>query len=149
MAPLDDLKKEFEYMHHRLRKCMEQLSLHRMSGCLEGKSCWIPSADIHETEEAYHVFVDLAGIDPSSIELEVEGNILRVNGERNRPRVESCTRIHQLEIDVGSFKRIFQFPLHLDSEGAQSSYRHGFLEIILPKLQRPVHVQVQVPLRRE
>jgi HSP20 family molecular chaperone IbpA len=65
---------------------------------------------------------------------------------RERVRVPECTGIHQLEIDFGTFRRAFHFPSNLDGDGAESSYRHGFLEIILPKLSP--RAAFQVPLKR-
>jgi len=148
MSPYSNLGKELEYAHHKMRKWLERMSQHRVSGCLSARVCWIPSADIHETERAYHVFVDLAGVDPSTIQLVVEGNSLRMNGERQRSRVDACVRIHQLEIDSGTFERIFQFPMNLDAEGARSNYRNGILEVVLPKRQRQ-QATVQISLRNE
>ena len=149
MSPYSsNLGKELEYVHHKMRKWLERMSHHRVSGCLSAGVCWIPSADIHETEEAYHIFVDLAGVDPSTIQLVVEGNRLRLSGERQQPRVDSCVRIHQLEIDSGTFERIFQFHVNLEAEGAQSNYRNGILEVILPKREKQ-QATVKISLRTE
>lgn len=147
MSPYSNLGKELEYAHNKMRKWMERMSQQRLSSCFAARDCWIPSADIHETEEAYHIFVDLAGVDPSSIQLMVEGNSLRINGERQRPRVDACIRVHQLEIDSGPFERMLRFPVNLDTEGARSSYGNGFLEIVLPKRHR--QAAVQISLRNE
>lgn len=144
---LYDLNDEMDEMPQRLRKWLSQLSRYRLSSCFSSKSNWIPSADIHETQEAYHVFIDLAGIEPSCIQLVVEGNLLHLRGERKRPQVNARTRIHQIEIDFGKFQRTFHFPVRLDSDGAQSSYRNGFLEIVLPKFQKSV--SVRVPLQHD
>jgi HSP20 family molecular chaperone IbpA len=62
--------------------------------------------------------------------------------------VEACVGIHQLEIDSGTFERIFQFPLSLDGDGAHSNYQSGILEIVLPKRRREQAV-VQISLRNE
>lgn len=142
MSPHNDLTRELKHAHHNVRKWWDCLSQHRVAYSPAGKACWIPSVDIQETDDSYHVFVDLAGVDPSSIQLVVDGHTLRLNGERGRPRVESCIRIHQMEIDFGSFERVFQFPVSLDPDTSQSSYRHGLLEIILPKRGKAAMVQV-------
>ena len=117
----DDLVKEFENMREKMRKWLEYSSQYRVASCCSGEVSWIPAADIHETEKAYHIFVDLAGVDPSSVELMIEGRVLRLTGERRRPRVEDCSCVHQLEIDFGAFRRLFQFPRSLDPDGAESS----------------------------
>lgn len=149
MSPYSNLGNELEYVHQKMRKWLERMSQHRMRGCLSARVCWIPSADIHETEQAYHLFVDLAGVDVSKIHLLVEGNSLRLSGERHRQRVDSCVHIHQLEMDSGSFERIFRFPMSLEAEGAQSSYRNGILEVVLPKSDNKRAAAVRVSLRNE
>lgn len=142
MFPYDDLTAGYEDMRENLRKWLRHISCQQLSGYLAGNSGWIPSADIRETAHAYHVFVDLAGIDPATVDLIVEGNLLRLSGERVRPHVDACTRIHQLEIDAGPFTRTFQFAVHLDADGAWSSYRNGVLEIFLPKLLKVTPIEV-------
>jgi len=145
MLPYDELLKEVDEMRRIMRKWLEYSSRFRMFRCFSGRLCWIPAADVHETPEAYHIFVDLAGIDPSTIDLVVEDNLLYLSGERRRPRVDSCDRIHQLEIDFGTFRRVFQFPDGLNADEAESIYREGLLEIVLPKA--PGSPSVQIPLK--
>ncbi len=142
MFPYDDLTAGYEDMRQNLRKWLQHISCQQLSGYLAGNSGWIPAADIRETERGYHLFVDLAGIDPATIDLTVEGNLLRLSGERQRPQIDACTRIHQLEIDAGPFMRTFQFAFHLDADGASSSYRNGVLEVFLPKQRKVSAIKV-------
>lgn len=141
MSP-QDWNREIAEIHRRMNKWLEHLSPRKVSSCFSGERCWTPAADIHETKQAYHVVVDLAGVDPSSIEVIVDGSVLRLHGSRERPHIDSCTGIHQLEIDYGRFGRVFHFPMELDGDGARSEYRCGFLKVILPKIQRLQRVQV-------
>jgi len=135
MHSKNDFDTKLQIMVESIRKWFESLSRYGgLATCFPGKILWMPSADIHETEGAYHVFLDMGGVDPATVEMVIEGNTLRLEGERPRCRVEDCTRIHQLEIDYGAFQRTFQFPLKLDADGTHSSYRNGLLEVILPKL---------------
>jgi HSP20 family protein len=137
------MDKEIEDLHYRICKWKEQLSNQRISDCFSGKGHWIPAADVLETEDAYHIFVDLSGVDASTVNLTVEGRILKIKGERHRSRISACTRIHQLEIDYGLFQRSFEFPVGLNTEGAESQYRNGMLEIMVPKAKKTVKVQMQ------
>lgn len=142
MSPYD-WNKEVADLHRRMNKWFEQLSPRRVSFCFSGEHSWVPAADIHETEGAYHVFVDLAGVDPSTIEATVDRNSLDLSGSRLRPNIASCTRIHQLEIDFGRFRRVFRFPSDLNADEAESSWERGMLELILPKVQPPQAVTIQ------
>lgn len=144
MRSYDELLREYEKMCSIVCGLLEHSSRHTIAACSFTGSSWIPLADIHETESTYYVFVELPGIDPSKIQLMVEGNLLFLNGRRDRLQVEGCISIHQKEIDTGAFRRIFQFPTNLDTNGAQSSYKHGILQITLPKAQGSVPIQVSL-----
>ncbi len=133
MALHDEISEGIELAQHKLLRWFVLLSRQRVSGRFPGKDRWVPPADVHETESAYHVTIELAGVDPSTIDLAVEGNVLRLSGERKRQPRGYCRQVHQLEIDYGMFEREIQFPSDLDGDGAQSVYRQGFLEIILPR----------------
>ncbi len=142
--PHDDLLGEYETMRQAMLDWLKHTSLHRVKGCCSGKMKWVPSADIHETEKAYHLYVELAGVDPATIQVKIDENTLFLTGERSRIRIEGCTHIHQLEIDSGSFQRTFRFPASLDPEAAQSSFRQGILEVVVPKLDKPSAIQISL-----
>ncbi len=129
----DDPISDDETVQSLLRKWIDRSLRPRVRGCWAGRVKWTPSADIHETEGAYHVFMDMAGVEPSGIRLLIEGDTVRISGERERPRAEMCIRIHQLEIDSGCFERSFQLASRLDPDGAKFVYENGILQIILPK----------------
>src|ERR1700676_2783572 len=43
---------------------------------------WIPLVDIHEYADRFELYVDLPGVDPSTVELTLDGGILTLSGER-------------------------------------------------------------------
>ena len=43
---------------------------------------WIPPVDIHEYTDRFELYVDLPGVDPSKVELTLDGGILTLSGER-------------------------------------------------------------------
>ncbi len=126
-----------EEARHRMRKWLQQLYQHRICPCFSEEGSWLPSADIHETEDAFHVLIELAGAVPEAIQVVIDGNTLCLEGERKRPQLSLDSRVHQMEIDFGRFRRSFNFPAPLDVQKAHSSYHQGFLEVTLPKLKRP------------
>lgn len=142
MPPYDDFTNEYEDVFDTMRRWLRHSSRCRVSGCRSGKMNWSPAADIHETDNEYHLFIELAGVDPATVQLTVDGNTLYLNGERHRLRIEDCNHIHQLEISYGDFRRVFQFPSRLDADRAQSSYRNGILEVIVPKLRESSSIPI-------
>lgn len=142
MSSFEDLIQEYEDILNAMRERLRRAWQFQSPGCYSGQAYWTPAADVYETGTSYHLFVELAGVDLDAVTLTVDGGSLTVSGERSRLRAEDCSHIHQLEISHGGFQRVFRFPVSLDAEGVQSSYKLGILEIIAPKLQRETPVDV-------
>jgi HSP20 family protein len=98
---------------------------------------WRPAVNLYESADSYYVCVDLAGMDPETIEVEVKKSILVIAGTRSHPQPpwELGERsIHLMEIDQGPFCRSVEIPTEVDVEGIQASYSgNGMLWIELPK----------------
>jgi HSP20 family protein len=82
------------------------------------------------------VVVELAGVDPGSLEIAVEQRALNISGLRNRPRVPGQV-YQQAEIDYGPFERHVALEYPIDPAGASASYENGLLRIALPVAKRP------------
>ena len=81
--------------------------------------------------ETVHVFLDLPGVDPASIDLEVERNVLTVKAERRWAREEG-DQVLASERRQGSFLRRLLLGDTLDGERVQADYRDGVLAITIP-----------------
>jgi HSP20 family molecular chaperone IbpA len=101
-----------------------------------------PAVDCYVTDDPPQltVVVELAGVDPETIEISIEGDELTIAGQRNRPRVEGQV-YQQAEIDYGRFERRIQLDRSADASGAAASYEAGMLRITLP-------VPARAPRRR-
>ena len=131
----DEIEKEFERMRQRMERMFGSPSRPGVT-TLCGDVSWRPSLDLYETSDELIVLVDLAGIQPKDVEVIVEGEAVRISGNRCRPLEENVTRVHHMEIDFGPFSHSFRLPVAIDPEGANSTYRDGFLVINLPKKAR-------------
>ena len=81
--------------------------------------------------ETVHVFLDLPGVDPSSIDLEVERNVLTVKAERRWAR-EDGDQVLASERRQGAFLRRLLLGDTLDGERVEADYRDGVLAITIP-----------------
>lgn len=126
---------ELDALHHRMLRMMEA-SL-RGQGRTASRSSWCPPADLYETDAEVIVRIEVAGIDPASLDITLEETLLRVAGERPACMAPpGCTALHQMEIDYGPFERLFTVPAGLDGDAARARLEGGFLEICLPKAGR-------------
>jgi HSP20 family protein len=77
------------------------------------------------------VKVELAGVHPDTLELEIAGRQLVVAGER--PVQETEGRVYQqVEIEAGPFRRVVQLNADVVAEQAGASYEDGILRVELP-----------------
>ena len=88
---------------------------------------WRPAADVYRTRDGWLVKIELAGVSPDELEVQVEGDTLRVAGSR---RDENCTETvsyHQLEITYSRFERTIRFPCPIHGASLQTRYKDGLL----------------------
>jgi HSP20 family protein len=96
-----------------------------------------PPVDCFVTDDPHelHVIVELAGVDPQSIEIGVAERVLTVSGERARPRVEGQV-YQQAEIDYGHFERRITLGHDVAPAAGRAVYEAGMLRIALPIAKR-------------
>lgn len=94
---------------------------------------WQPAVDVYETTDDIIVLMDTAGIDMNNIAITAENRRIIVEGVRNMPKRGNVCCIHQLEIEMGYFKRTVNFPVTVRHDEPVFTYQNGILEIRLPK----------------
>ena len=93
---------------------------------------WVPNTDVYSTDDGLVIKVELAGMKSDSLEITVEGNRLRIAG--NRPdgcRGPKCSFL-VMEISYGPFESVIELPPAYDLSHAKASYMNGFLRIDVP-----------------
>lgn len=84
--------------------------------------------------EQFVVEFDLPGVDPESIDLDVERNVLRVKAER--PARGSNEEMVAAERPRGVFSRQLFLGGTLDTERIEASYSSGVLTLYVPVAER-------------
>ena len=128
--PLQDLLS----LQEKMGRLFEE-SLARTGGrsAFGGPGTWSPLADVQETADAYIVLVELPGLSPDEVDVDVEADALTVRGQR---RVASSARpdsFHRMERSYGPFRRSFRFPEDVDPARVAAQFRDGLLRLELPK----------------
>ena len=109
-----------------------------------------PSVDSFLTHEPHRltVVVELAGVDPESIEVAVDERSLRISGQRQRPRVEGQV-YQQMEIEYGPFERVIKLAEDVEVAKATADFDRGLLTVTLPVAKRPApQERVAISIRR-
>jgi HSP20 family protein len=93
------------------------------------ETLWRPAADIYRTRQGWLVKLDLAGVRPEDMGVEVHDNCLTVRGlRRDCTREEGCS-YYRLEIAYSHFERRIELPCKLESAALATEYRDGMLLI--------------------
>ena len=93
---------------------------------------WSPAFTLHETDLAFEARFAIPGADADTLNVSVEGEVLRVSGER-RGVPEAADRAVTRERSTGKFSRALEFPAPVDPEHVQAAFQNGILHVTLPK----------------
>ena len=93
---------------------------------------WVPNTDVYQTDSGLVIKVELAGMKSENLEINVEGNRLRISGSRpDCCRAPKCSFL-MMEINYGPFERLIELPAGYDLGQAKAAYLNGFLRIDVP-----------------
>ncbi|MBX3095209.1 MAG: Hsp20/alpha crystallin family protein [Cryobacterium sp.] len=99
--------------------------------------------DLHKDGDVYILNADLPGVDPGSIDVDVDGQVLTVRAERT-PRSNDLKWLAH-ERPSGSFLRQFNLGDGIDTTTISATYDNGVLSITIPVSEKakPRKVEVQ------
>ncbi len=102
------------------------------SNSREAETNWVPNTDVYIMDGGVVIKVELAGMRREDLELTIEGNRLRISGQRpDGCRAPKC-KFLVMEINYGSFESIIELPAGYDLSEAKAAYQNGFLRIDVP-----------------
>lgn len=89
---------------------------------------WVPRIETYRKENEYVVRLDLPGVNPDEVEVQAEGNLLTIRGER---KTETKNADYQ-ETYYGKFERSLTLPQGVEADKISAQYQHGVLEVRVP-----------------
>ena len=93
------------------------------------------SMDVAETDQAFEVKIDLPGIKPDDVDIQIDNNTLTIRGQRcekNEERDEE-KQYHRVERYSGSFARSIVLPTSINEDETAAEFKDGVLKIVIPK----------------
>jgi HSP20 family protein len=103
--------------------------------------------DAYRKDDSFLVQFDLPGIDPESIDLTVERNVLTVHAERSRPTGEEIEML-AAERPHGTFSRQLFLGDTLDADNLQADYTDGVLSLRIPVAEKAKPRKVTINAQR-
>lgn len=92
-----------------------------------------PKMDIYETDDKVVAEVELPGVDPKNIEVEVKDNVLRVKARAEEKKEVKEKGYYRKEMGARYFKRQVSLPAEVIGEKAEAEYSDGVLKVTIPK----------------
>ena len=100
--------------------------------------------DLSRDADRYVLNADLPGIDPSSVDIDVDGQLLSIRAERPAPATDGVTWIAR-ERSTGTFLRRFSLGQNVDTSSISANYENGVLSVVIPVAEKakPRKITVQ------
>jgi HSP20 family protein len=105
-------------------------------GGTNGSRDYVPSINVAENDQGYEVSVDLPGIKPEDVSVELHENQLTIAGKREAEKEETGKTYHRIERRYGEFRRVISLPAAVDDGKISADFHQGVLRISLPKSEK-------------
>jgi HSP20 family protein len=102
-----------------------------------------PYTDIHETDRAVVVSMEMPGVAKDAIDIQLEKGVLTVKGTIDATKYGALRPIYS-EYNVGNFVRTFHLSTKIDSAAISATGADGVLTIDLPKMKEAVARRISV-----
>lgn len=99
--------------------------------------------DLYRDGDHYVLTADLPGIDPGSVDIDVDGQVLTIRAERTLSSGEGVQWITR-EREAASFVRQLNLGQGVDTESISASYRNGVLSVTIPVSERAKPRRIEV-----
>jgi HSP20 family protein len=101
-----------------------------------GVRAWAPPMDVQETPGEVQCTLEVPGVDPSDMDIQIEDGVLTISGERRQEQTSQANGVHVSERRFGRFVRTLRLPVQVDADRVSARYENGLLHISLPKTEQ-------------
>jgi HSP20 family protein len=91
--------------------------------------------DLFREGNQYVLNADLPGIDPGSVDVDVDGHLLTIRAQRSAANRENSRWLAQ-ERPFGSYMRQFSIGDDVNADGISATYDNGVLSVVIPIAER-------------
>jgi HSP20 family protein len=138
----------FARMFDRMEEEMKDL-FKRFDGENEGwlalPTYFVPTTDVTETDNVFEITVDLPGMKPEEVKVEMKDGDLWITGKRDEEKEEKGKTFHRVERRHGEFRRVLALPGAVDADKVTAKYDNGVLKVAVPKKEeaKAKHIEVK------
>ena len=92
-----------------------------------------PAAELHETEDALHLKLELPGVEAKDVDIQVTENAVKVVAERKSQTKTDNNGKTTSEFYYGKLQRVIPLRARIQNTNVTAEYQDGILNLTLPK----------------
>jgi HSP20 family protein len=112
-------------------------------------SVWSPDVEVFERDGQLVVHADLPGLKREDIKVNIEENVITIEGERKQQYEENREGVYRSERSYGRFYRSIPLPEGVDPDTANPNFNDGVLEITLAAPERQKRKARKIEIAQE
>ncbi len=105
---------------------------------------FVPKVDVVDTGDAVEIKAEVPGLEEKDLDVSLEGNHLRIKGEKKEERKEEQKGHYLLERSYGTFERHLTLPENLDAGKVDARFKNGVLHITVPKTEEAAPKKIDI-----
>jgi HSP20 family protein len=130
--PLKELNTLRQQMNHLFDEMIHPEQAHGIFSKLE-KLTWHPAIELKEADKNIIVKIQVPGIDPKDLDIQVSENAVEITGEYQEGKTSDGKGFYRSEFSYGKFQRIVPLPLNVKHEEVNAEVKDGVVTLTLPK----------------
>jgi HSP20 family protein len=103
-----------------------------------------PAAEMYADADNIYLELEVPGLTPEEIEVQVNAHTVVINGERKEATTTEDRGVKRSEFRYGKIHRTVNLPEKVRVDSVQAKYEHGILKLTLPKIEDEINKTVKV-----
>ncbi|WP_017306612.1 Hsp20/alpha crystallin family protein [Spirulina subsalsa] len=133
---------EMETLRHQMDQLFDEITQKTYTP----SALWKPAIELKDTEDKLILQVQLPGITPDDLDINVTREAVSIQGEYRSSEQSEDKGLYHSEFRYGQFKRVIPLPIAIQNEQVTASFEQGILTLTLPKVTEAVNRVVKVKL---
>ncbi|HZQ33998.1 MAG TPA: Hsp20/alpha crystallin family protein [Mycobacterium sp.] len=100
--------------------------------------------DLYKVEDHYVLTADLPGVDPGSVDVNVDNGTLTITAHRTAQPAENSVQWLANERFFGSYRRQLSLGEGVDASGISATYENGVLSVTIPLAEKAKPRRIEV-----
>ena len=115
-----------------LTKVQDTDTTSAVQGTARDEPVLLPPVDVIEDTSGITLYADLPGVPKDKLQLRVEGDQLRLEGELGLALPQGM-QAHHAEVRLTHYRRAFTLSKELDADKVSAEFNNGLLSVRIPK----------------